>query len=125
MGRKLVRFAFLDEGGIAQHEPNVVVAGVYVHADDQLIPLETELEALVHKHIPEKDWDGFVFHAANIWSGSKFFKDRDAWPWERRAAILDDLANIPQKLEIPIIYSWLSKDAQRPEIEPEMILRGQ
>lgn len=119
-----MRFAFLDEGGIAQQEPYVVVAGVLVHADDEVIPLESELEALVRKHIPETDQEGFVFHAADIWGGGKYFKNRDEWPWEKRAAILDDLVLIPEKLQIPVIYSYLAKEAQRPEIEPEMIAKG-
>jgi uncharacterized protein DUF3800 len=120
LGKKSVRIAFLDEGGISQHENFVVVAGAIVHGDEQLIPLETKLEDLVRKHIPEKDRDGFVFHAAHIWSGAKYFKDREVWPWERRAAILDDLVAIPGELEIPIVYSWLEKEKVRATVESHL-----
>ena len=46
-----MRFVFLDEGGISSHEPVAVVAGVIVHADEQLVPLERELERVKRKHI--------------------------------------------------------------------------
>ena len=60
-----MRFVFLDEGGISQHEPFVVVAGVIVHGDEQLIPLEKKLDRLIRKHIPEEQQPGFVFHATS------------------------------------------------------------
>lgn len=104
-----MRFAFMDEGGISQHEPKTFVVGVFVHADTQLIPLEEELEAVKRKHIPEKDWDTFVFHAKELWGGGKYFKDKSVWPIEKRGAILDDLAAIPAKLNIPIVYAWTER----------------
>jgi hypothetical protein len=60
-----VRFVFLDEGGISQREPFAVVAGVVVHGDKQLIPLELEIQRLVRKHIPQEHQDGFVFVPCN------------------------------------------------------------
>jgi hypothetical protein len=104
-GRKVVRFVFLDEGGISRDEPFAVVAGVFVHGDEQLIPLENELERLKQKHIPEKNQKDFIFHAMDIWSGAgKVFKDREKWPLPRRLAILHDLARMPCKFDLPIVY---------------------
>jgi hypothetical protein len=104
-GRKVVRFVFVDEGGISRDEPFAVVAGVFVHGDEQLIPLENELERLKQKHIPKEDQKGFVFHAKDIWSGTgKVFKDREKWPLLRRLAILHDLARVPCRFDIPIVY---------------------
>jgi len=100
---------FLDEGGISRDEPIAVVGGVFVHGDQQLIPLEEHLEGLVKKHIPRSDWNGFHFHAKDIWNNKKYFSDKQKWPWERRAEILDDLAEIPSKLELPILFSHASK----------------
>lgn len=100
-----MRFAFLDEGGISQHEPWVVVAGVLVHGDEQLIPLEKELERLTKKYIPKEQQPGFVFHAKEIWSGTgKIFGDRERWTLDSRLRILRDLARIPRKLDIPIVH---------------------
>jgi hypothetical protein len=120
-----VRFAFLDEGGTSTHEPDAIVGGVFVHGDRQLIPLEEKLAAVMHKHIPEKDWDSFVFHATNIWSGTKYFRNKEEWHWGRRAAILWDLASIPKELEIPIVYNRLPKQrvAERHNSAGEMSAR--
>ncbi len=54
-GNKLVRFAFIDEAGTSKYDPYAVVAGVVVHGDDELIPLEEHLEGLARKHIPPED----------------------------------------------------------------------
>lgn len=107
---QVVRFIFVDEGGISRHEPFVVVAGVVVHGDDQLVPLEHELERLMFKHIPRNQWFDFAFHAKDIWSGKgKVFGDRDKWPLRRRLDILRDLARVPRKLNIPIIYEAVER----------------
>jgi hypothetical protein len=108
-GGKLVRFVFLDEGGIAKHEPWVIVGGVFVHGDTQVAPLEDHLQGLVEKHIPAEHREGFRFSAKDIWSGGKIFKDREQWPWERRRPILDDLSQIPAIFELPIVYGFLNK----------------
>jgi hypothetical protein len=80
-GRSVVRFVFTDEGGISRDEPFAVVAAVFVHGDEQLVPLENELERLKRKHILEEYRRDFVFHAKDIWSGKgKLFKDRNEWP---------------------------------------------
>lgn len=111
-GSEVVRFVFTDEGGISRYEPFVVMAGVFVHGDDQLVPLEEALEELVRKHIPEENQRGFVFHATDIWSGTgKIFKDRDKWPLQKRLDILRDLAGLPKKLDIPIIYDAVERSA--------------
>jgi hypothetical protein len=107
----------MDESGISKDEPIVVVSGVVVHGDDQIVPLEEHLAELVEKHIPHPDRDGFVFEAKHIWSGGGYFKNKDAWTPELRFAILDDLAAIPSKLDIPVLYGYtdkLSAQAQHP-----------
>ncbi|MFZ2065266.1 MAG: DUF3800 domain-containing protein [Xanthobacteraceae bacterium] len=105
-----MRFVFTDEGGISRDEPFVVVAGVFVHGDWQLIPLENELERLKQKHIPRENQSGFIFHAKDIWSGKKgIFQDRGKWPLSRRLAILRDLARVPRRLGIPIVYEYVER----------------
>jgi Protein of unknown function (DUF3800) len=104
-----VRFIFLDEGGISKHEPFVVVAGPFVDGDKELIPLENHLEELVEKHIPEEEREGFVFHTKDIWTGAKYFRDRQKWPIHKRVAILDDLVRIPETLELPIVCQFVER----------------
>jgi hypothetical protein len=45
--RQKVRFVYLDEGGISKREPWVVVAGVILHGDTQVVPLGDHLGMLV------------------------------------------------------------------------------
>lgn len=103
-GRRLVRVVYLDESGTSRKEPLAVVAGVVVDGDSQMIDVEEHLERLVRKHIPEKDRGGFFFHATNIWSATKYFKNRDEWPLDRRLEILHDLVEIPQEFDLPIVF---------------------
>ena len=105
-----MRFVFADEGGISRHEPFAVVAGIFVNGDEQLVRLEEELDRLKRRHIPEAYWRDFVFHAKDIWSGKgPIFKDRDKWPLHRRIDILRDLARVPRKLDIPIVYEAVER----------------
>jgi hypothetical protein len=115
-GDKLVRLVYFDEAGISnrRHEPFLVVGGVIVHGDHQLNKLEIALEKVVFDHIPEVDRDGFVLHAGDIYGGyGKYFDKRKhpEWAeWERRAAILDDLAAIPEKVNIRAVFGGVERD---------------
>ena len=105
-----MRFVFTDEGGISRDEPFAVVAGIFVHGDDQLVRLEEELDRLRRKHIPEAYRRDFVFHAKDIWSGKgKIFKNREEWPLHRRISMLRDLARVPRKLDIPVVYEAVER----------------
>jgi hypothetical protein len=108
-GQRVVRLVYLDEAGTSAHEPIVVFSGVMIHGNDQLVPLENALDDLVKKHIPDDDQDGFIFHATNIFSGTKYFKDEIKWPFERRMAILNDLAELPAKFELPVAVGFVQK----------------
>jgi hypothetical protein len=99
----------MDEAGTSKHDPYAVVAGIVVHGDDQIIPLEEHLEYLVQKHIPAEDREGFVFHMTNVWSGTKYYKNRDIWPIERRVEIMDDLVEVPERFELPIAFGFVDK----------------
>jgi hypothetical protein len=48
-----MRFIYLDEAGISRHERFVVVAGIIVDADNQIVRLERHVASLVDKYIPE------------------------------------------------------------------------
>jgi hypothetical protein len=97
----------LDEAGISSkvQEPWLVVAGLLVHADDQLDKLYTELEGVMERHIPEKHRHGLVLHTSEIYGGNgKVFDEKrnPEWTREKRWAILADLAKIPEKTNILI-----------------------
>jgi hypothetical protein len=102
-GRKLVRLVYIDEAGISSpaQEPYVVVAGVIVHADHQLQPLEEAFSKLVKKHIPAEARDGFIFHAKDLFNGGGFFT-RERWSLDLRLKIADEIAAIPKKLHLKV-----------------------
>ena len=103
-GRRIVRVVYLDESGTSRKEPLALVAGVVVDGDHQMIAVEEHLERLVRKHIPEADHENFFFHATNIWSGTKYYRDRNTWPLDRRLEVLRDLVEIPQRFDLPIVF---------------------
>jgi hypothetical protein len=55
-GDKIVRLVYLDEAGISNpaHEPWLVVAGIVINADKQFKLIESYLDELVKKHIPQE-----------------------------------------------------------------------
>ena len=91
------------------HEPFMVMAGVMIEGDSQLVAVENHLDILAQKHIPEPDRDGFIFHATDIWSGKKYFDDRSKWPWEKRIPILEDLSKIPRHFDLPVAWAYIEK----------------
>lgn len=105
-----MRLTYLDESGTAQHEPYFVVVAIIIEADKQLALVEQHLEQIAEKHLPKEDRLGFVFHATDIWSGKKYFKNRDVWTLKKRLAILDDLAEIPAKFDLPISFAGFIKE---------------
>lgn len=110
-GHRLMRLTYFDDAGLfnAQQEPFIVIGGVIVHADAQLIPLEEHIDRLVHEHIPEGDRTGFVFHAMELWHGGRYF-DRENWPLQKRLEILADLAAIPAKFDIPVSFGYQKRE---------------
>ena len=106
-----MRVAYLDEAGISNplHEPIMTVAGVVVHGDKQFKAVEIYLEALAQEYVPNRR-SNFCFHAYEIFGGVKSF-DRKLWPLEKRLEILDRLANIPKKFDLPVIHCSMDRSA--------------
>jgi hypothetical protein len=87
-----VRLIYLDEAGISNpaEEPLLVVAGVMINADLQFKQIEAHLDELLSKHVPEDQRETTVFHAMELFHGTKQFH-RDRWPLQKRLEILDEL----------------------------------
>jgi hypothetical protein len=112
-----VRVTYMDESGLSRREPILVEAGIIVHGDDQVVPVEEYLEALAEKHIPADKREGFYFHATDIYGGGGkdcIFHDKTEWPDERRWAILDDLVAVPAKFELPICIGIIERSKWPP-----------
>ncbi len=111
-GARLVRLTYFDDAGLfnKKQEPFIVIGGCIVNADCQLDALERAIRSIAECFIPKQDLPGFVFHATELWSGGKYFQ-RDRWPREKRMEILHALAEIPQRLEIPLSFGFQERAA--------------
>lgn len=103
-----VRFAHVDEAGTSKNEAICVVAGVVSNPDRQWLKLNQHLTKLADDFVPEKDRPGIIFHAKDIWHGTKKFR-REEWPREKRLEILHEMAKIPHDFALPIISGVIEK----------------
>jgi hypothetical protein len=109
---RLVRLIYLDEAGISNpaQEPYVVVAGLAVNADKEFKAVEAHLDGLARKYLPAEKLGHVAFHTMELFHGTKNF-DRSNWPLYLRLEILDELAEIPKKFDLPICWgSTVRKD---------------
>jgi hypothetical protein len=109
-----VQLVYLDEAGISNkmHEPYLVVAGVIVNADQKWKHLEQHFLALAEELTPDfVPYYGkqLIFHAKDIWHGTGLF-DRKKWSLATRMKILEQLATIPNKFDLPIVLGYLNRD---------------
>lgn len=107
---RLVRLIYIDEAGVSNpsQEPYLVVSGVILNGDQDWHQIDRHVKSLVRKHIPEDDQFDFIFHAMDIWHGSRYF-DRNKWPREKRQEILTDLAKIPAKFNLTIVTGFVAR----------------
>lgn len=109
-----MRIVYLDESGTSsrQQEPSVYVGGVIVHGDHQLNKLRVALGNIMTRHIPETDRDNLVLHATDIYGGNKYFDEarKPEWTYEKRMAILNDLAQLPAALNLRVTFSRVQKE---------------
>jgi hypothetical protein len=105
-GHKLMRLTYFDDCGLfSVKEPFIVVGGVILDADRQMIAVEDYLDRLIFKYIPESDQAGFVFHAMDLWHGGPYFV-RHKWPRDKRMEIMAELAAIPAKFELLVSFGY-------------------
>lgn len=111
LGENLVRLLYLDEAGSDHKAPALVVAGVLVHGDQEWPEIDRRIGLVAEKYIPQPDRLGFVFHATDIFHGSKYFhKHKSEWPKDRRFMLLGDLATIIAELHLPILAGGYQRD---------------
>jgi len=121
-----VRLIYLDEAGTDHKAPVVGVGGVLIHGDRNWPEVDAYIRALIDKHIEPAYREGFVFHAKDIYHGSKYF-DRNKPEWAdrtKREAVLSDLATIIEVLGLHVIFGRyeranpLYRQVMRPDITP-------
>jgi hypothetical protein len=108
-----MRLVYVDEAGIgnSDQEPFLVVAGVIVHADNNLIAVERHLDRLVERFIPKHQRSGFVFHAKELFNGGGkvFVRDGSTWTLEKRLEIADQLALVPRKFRLHLAMGFVER----------------
>jgi Protein of unknown function (DUF3800) len=109
LGASAVRFIHLDEAGTSSREPYVVVAGIVSHADNQWRALNRYLLDMANALIPEDLREGLIFHAKDLWHGSRKF-NRQQWPRPKRLEIMEQIAIIPEKFAIPVVIGIVEKE---------------
>jgi len=117
-----MRHIYFDEAGIGnpEVEPYTVVAGIVLHVDNQYDSLRKYLLDMADDLVAPRDERplDFVFHAKELWHGNGFFP-RDDWKLEKRLEILGHLADIPNKFDLPIIYSCIKREEYVPKNLPK------
>lgn len=112
LGHNLVRLVYLDEGGADYKAPILAVAGVLVHGDQQWGEVDRRILLLIDKYVAEPHRAGFVFHATDIFHGSRYF-DRRKPEWnslEKRTPIITDLARIIEDLSLPVVLGKYARE---------------
>lgn len=122
-GENLVRIAYLDESGRSRNEPTIVVAGVIVHGDRTYRRLEDAIRDIAREELPDGDSHGFIFHATDLFHGSRYF-DRRKWPEEQRHRILARLAALPSAFALPVVFGHVAKSEHKQQIESLITATG-
>lgn len=106
---KLTRAIYMDESGTNKHHRALVVAGVIVEPDAHMDDIENRLRSLIDRYIPESRRDGFVWHAAELFSGNKNLP-REIQDEDVRRGILEQIISIPSSLKLPICVGMIQKE---------------
>jgi hypothetical protein len=117
-----VRIAYLDDSGIGSldKDPFAIVAGVIVTADLQWRAIDGYLAAMRNEVFP--DQPGAIFHAVDMWQGSRLFSGkrfRDKWP---RRMLLLEICGLTKQFDLPVIYGQVDRaelNAKRPDLSPK------
>jgi hypothetical protein len=128
LGHNLVRLLYLDEAGVDHTAPIVGVGGVLIHGDRDWAAVDLHIRALIDKYVVEPELRaGFIFHAKDIYHGTKYF-DRRLPRWldpAARNAVLLDLAMVIAGLGLQVVFGRYERanpiyqEVLRVDITPE------
>jgi Protein of unknown function (DUF3800) len=109
-GSRPVQLIYLDESGISDKNPILVVAGVIIH-DRQWRSVQRHISELITKHVPTEYRYNFRFHAADLFhgTGGSVF-DRRKFPLAEARDILKELLGIPFRFNLPVVYGFARKN---------------
>ena len=104
-----MRLAYFDEAGISNpnHEPIMTVAGVVVDGDRQYKAVESYLDRLADKYVPDRS-RSFRFHAYELHSGVKNFP-KERWPLDLRLEIMERIVDIPSLFDLAVFHCSIDR----------------
>src|SRR6266487_1457816 len=118
-GSSAMQFVFVDEAGTSENEPVTIVAGLIVNADEQLMFAEGAIDEALGA-VPKIIRDaGFLFHATAIWSDKRY---REHWAQADRLAFLDAMMSLPRRLNFPLSFGLVRRNAPDGKTWPSMSL---
>jgi hypothetical protein len=110
IGSAPLRYAHLDEAGTSRDEAHCLVAGVVSHPDTQWRQLADHLNDIMAEYVRSpQDRRGLVFHAKDIFHGTKRFHRND-WPLDKRQSLLTDICRIPAIFDLPVVFGPVLKN---------------
>ena len=108
-----MRMIYMDEAGTSTAERVSVVAAVVVRPDDHWLKLQTYLDEVKRKYIPEDLWDGWVFHAKKISAGSvPPFKDQKKGLWgpKNRWSLMKEVLSANKSVGFDVVFGYARVD---------------
>jgi hypothetical protein len=110
-----VRLAYLDKAGTSKtaDEPYLLVAGIILHGDDIGVRSSS-----ISGHLSK---DSYLMTRSRFSNAKDIFHGRGKfppgrWPRERRWRVLAELAEIPRKLDFPIIFGRINRDQHKQRV---------
>lgn len=109
-GDSAVRFIFMDETGITKKDDITVVAGVIVHADQQMHDVQRRFFEIYNRS-PQKLRERYpIPHAKDILDYELLTVDE--WPTEHRMRLIAELMGIVREFELPVAYGIRKRSSQ-------------
>jgi hypothetical protein len=108
IGGEVGRYIYIDEAGTARQEPVVVVAAAIIKPDHEWRRIAAYLDYLRFVHVNGDDWENYIFHAKDLFSGGRVL-NAEGWSLSKRLLIMRRILRIPRKFRVPIAYGYVLK----------------
>ena len=108
LSQKVVRLIYIDEAGIDDRAPVVVLAGVIVE-DKQWRSIERDIDDLILAQVPQSLRENWEFHAYELWCDKDSKLRKAGMTRDQRLQLLTDFLKIALKHRLPIICAIATK----------------
>ena len=117
----MTRAVYMDESGTSSGQPHLVVAAIIIHADTQLGPVEDAISGIIDRYVAPQNRDGFVVHAADLYSANRKKLPPELHDQEKSRAMLMEVVKIPARMRLRICEGYVRKQqfADRLQLPPQ------